>query len=341
MDCREFKRDAFEIVVGAPGDRRKAAFEQHAESCDACRAFAADIQSLRKTLQSGWQQPSASPALRRQVRDALSRTSTAPNATEPTRAAPVAPARQAASRRVSARSHRKSPMIFVPLSLAALIIVAIAAWQFFMPQTAARPVVSVVKHEILYEAMRRHVWCSREEHVFHQDADLSDDQPQTAKTLSQELGLQVRVPEFTSFGYSFVGARRCRVAGIPVAHALYYSAQDRLMVSLFSMYRIHDLGDPGAKGRYYFILGEGSGTTLAWNEGRQTYVLSGQLSRADALAMGESLRGTADVAGIDLDESGSRFLATYRPALAARFPVMLPQTPSAKDGLVVACCAVN
>lgn len=84
------------------------------------------------------------------------------------------------------------------------------------------------------------------------------------------------------------------------------------MLSLFSMYRVHELEDPAhtEDAQVYFSLKKPLCPVLAWNEGVQTYALIGRGEQKDLLAIGQSLRGYEPVADTRL---GMESLACLTP----------------------------
>ncbi len=295
MDCEAFQSRLDEFADGVPGVADDPVRVTHAERCASCRRLVTDITSVRDALRCSLGTDTAPQHLRRLVRSVLAAESERLVSAEPTdrrsTSMPGAP--------VTVRSYlRRNRLVLIPAAAAVAVVLTLAGWYMLSPTPTGPPTFVYVKNPVLQAVQKRHRWCSREEHVFHRDGDLPDDLPGIAATLSKELGLRVLAPDLRSQGFSFVGARRCKVAGVPVAHMLYFAPRDAVTLSLFSMYKVHGLEASEAhhRGHQYFLLSESPDTTLAWFEGRQTYVLCASLSRNALLPIAESLRSGTGVA---------------------------------------------
>lgn len=298
MDCNEFLNRLDEFVDGVAGVADEPARRLHVQSCASCQVHVRTLTAVGDAVRHAWKEVCSPAELRADVRRSL-----ADQASKPT--ADRSPSERRASflseRRIVTRASgrlRRSRLILVTLAVATVVVVSIGTWQIFNPPRPQTPVVVYVKNSVIEDALARHRWCSREEHVFHYDSDLPMELPAIASTLEADLGLEVQAPGLMDWGYSFLGARRCRVAGRPVAHLLYFAPRDKTMLSLFSMYRVHDLRSSSrdTDRLLYFSLHGAGDNVLAWNEGRQTYALISPAPQKSLLAIGEALRASPEVA---------------------------------------------
>ena len=114
--------------------------------------------------------------------------------------------------------------------------------------------------------------------------------------LSAELGLAVKSPNLSSYGFELVGADRCGVRGQRGAHVLYRRPSPPVvMLSVFTLPRLADLqpggGDGTAEEAKYYVTRGDSPRLVAWHDGAQTYTVCADLPEADLLAIAGGIRG--------------------------------------------------
>ena len=320
MNCKQFKERLDEFADGVAGVADDPERVAHANSCPSCRSAMQNIESLTRAVQRIYGSISAPQASRHRLRATLS---SLYQATPPPRTMPDA--QQTSGSGLPARNvgqdkrhqvRRPSRAALVPIA-AAIVLVALALGPLLRPARVEGPIVVYVRDPVLEAARQRHTWCSREEHVFHRDADIPDDEVGIASALESDLGIRVFAPSLRRFGFHLVGAKRCRVSGVPVAHLLYFASRDSIMLSLFSMYRVSSLettADSGVTRRYFGLSAPGP-TTLAWLEGPWTYVACSSLHQHELVGIVESVRIQGGAAGGGPRYSRSALATAPSPAL--------------------------
>jgi len=196
------------------------------------------------------------------------------------------------------RRRRRKLWGVVPLAVAAAI-----AYSLFLRNHVAPPSTQTtgfaqinVTDRVLIAAQKRHVWCATNGLLGHHSPDLPSDLNALGPAMSKMLGLEVLTPDFRAHGFGFVGANRCRVAGVATAHLQYFSAKTNMLLSAFTVVRIAELTADqraGAPPRPYFSCGAAGVNAIAWHAGNQTHIVCAALPPTMLIEMVEDVRSRA------------------------------------------------
>lgn len=286
MDCIGFDKYVIAVADGVPEIRQNREALEHLSRCSRCARRVADITSLKAALARVYSDAKAPEHLKKRIVSLLE--------TE-RRSAGYDPEPRRAGVATGLRSK-----FMAPVAIAAALLVAVLLYRYWPHNESYRGTITVVTGRAVADAREQHRWCVANRGPNHHDASLKRDLNEIARRLSRDLQLTVFAPDLSQHGFVLVGADRCGMLGRRGAHVLYRSKSAEASLSVFTVGLMAALGsgDGGApvkreRNRDYFVsAGEAdkSPSVVAWHDGRQTYVVCGDLAASALLDVVDQVR---------------------------------------------------
>ena len=278
MNCTQFRKYAGAFADGELDIQINLEALEHLNMCPACTQRVDEIASLRSALERTHSNPRASRVLRDQIRNALEAQIQEPEPVE-------FDATMAASGQVGRPRHTSRWL--VPLSMAAVLVAAVSAWQYVPTVDVSSGTMTTLAVRTVADVARIHRDCSRNRRSNHHNSALPENAVQLASELSRQLGFQVIVPDFTPSGFALVGADFCALGGRDTAHVLYaQQAEGGAALSVFSTKHIPELRPAGITvlgNTGVFVREVGELTVAAWHDNGQTYTFCSELAERSLL----------------------------------------------------------
>lgn len=279
MDCRSFRKFVGAFADGELEVSQSLDALEHLNMCPSCTRRVEEVNGLREAMKRIYGEESAPPGLRRDVLFALD-------------AEVDASATIKLDRHPLARWRRSR--LFVPLGIAAGLVLAATMWQFLPTGSSPSPgQITVVAGRAVADVREQHRRCLIEHRYDHHDESLTLYLPEIAKRLSQRLRMKVIAPDLSREGFVLVGADDCGIRGRPGAHVLYRAESNDVALSLFSVARMGDLGaaaNTACAERRCFVSTEDALTVAAWHEGAETYAMCAAVAEETLLGMVDEIR---------------------------------------------------
>lgn len=278
MNCTQFRKYAGAFADGELDIQINLDALEHLNMCPACTQRVDEITSLRSALERTHSNHLVPKKLRDRIRHALDVEIQEPKPAEfdPT---------MAANGKVG-RSRRTSRWL-VPLSMAAALVAAVSAWQYMPNEDVSSGTMTTLAVRTVANAARIHRNCSSNRRSNHHNATLPVNAVQMASQLSRELGFEAIVPDFTSGGFTLVGADFCPLGGRATAHVLYVQqVEGGAALSVFSTRHIPELRPVSLSARGntdVFVREVGELTVAAWHENGKTYTFCSELAEGPLL----------------------------------------------------------
>lgn len=285
MNCTQFRKYAGAFADGELDIQVNLEALEHLNMCPACTQRVDEISSLRSALERTHSNHLVPKELRDRIRYALDGQIQEP---EPAEFDPTMAANGQVGRLL------RTPRRLVPLSMAAVLVAAVFAWQYAANVGVSSGTMTTLAVGTVADAAKIHRHCSRNRRSDHQNAALPVDAVQLAAHLTRELGFEAIVPDFTHSGFTLVGADFCPLGGRDTAHVLYIQrAEGGAALSVFSTKHIpglrpvgvNALGIPGI-----FVRAVGKLTVAAWHNDGQTYTICSELPERPLLRAIDQVR---------------------------------------------------
>jgi anti-sigma factor RsiW len=281
MNCRTFRKFAGAFADGELDTRANAEVLEHLNMCPQCAQRVAEVQQLKATLGGVFQKERVPAGLADRVRTALL---VEAGAAQPRKPVPL--------------RHR----LFVPLSMAAAVLAAVAVWQFWGAGEPPPGSATVIQARFAAETREQHRRCSQLG-LKHHDESLGRDPDGIAAKLTERLRLAVMAPDLEAYGYQLVGADACGILSRTGGHALYRNAEGQWL-SVFSVGVADCAGaslgpSPGCGRKEPFRERQDGLSVVAWSEACAAYVLCGQAGLVDLTNIMAGVRRPAGEEGTE------------------------------------------
>ena len=267
MDCAEFQECVGLYSNGELDENQRRKATDHVKACPECSAWANEIAILKHAVGRAYEDVSAPEGLRRRIQLSLE--------------ADVATSVREQGPAVRRSKVRMRLRLFVPVGLAAAILIAALLWWQWPGRPRHPGRLITVSGKVVDDIREQHRRCVLRRGVNHHDETLPRDLRGIADRLSAELQLAVIAPDYSAQGFELVGADRCGVMGRAGAHVLYHSASD-VALSVFTVVRIAAFSGRATSGdardEYYVSWDEPLGV-VAWHTGPQTHAICANLPR--------------------------------------------------------------
>lgn len=278
MNCTQFRKYAGAFADGELDIQINLEALEHLNMCPACTQRVDEITSLRSALERTHSGHRAPGDLRDGIRQALE--------AQIHDADPVDSDTTVAGSGQVERPRRTSRWL-VPLSMAAVLVAAVSAWQYMPDADVSSGTMTTLAVRTVADAARIHRDCASNRRSNHHHSTLPENAVQLASHLSRRLGFQVIVPDFTPSGFTLVGADFCALGGRDTAHVLYtQQAEGGAALSVFSTKYIPELRPASVTTRGntgVFVREVGELTVAAWHENGQTYTFCSELAERPLL----------------------------------------------------------
>jgi len=279
MNCKQFCKYAGAFADGELDVPFNAEALEHLRMCPRCAGRVAEVTNLKAALKRTLVHESAPPHLRQRVMAALD------DEVGVRGRKPAGPAIRAWRSR-----------LVVVTGVAASLVLASLAWWLLDRREQPTDSLTIVSGRVVADVREQHRLCVSRRGLSHHDPRLPRDLTEIASRLSAELGLAVKSPNLSRYGFELVGADQCGIRGQRGAHVLYRRPSPPVvMLSVFTLPRLADLqpgeGDRTAEEAKYYVTRGDSPRLVAWHEGAQTYTVCADLPEADLLAIAGGIRG--------------------------------------------------
>ncbi|MCP4247417.1 MAG: hypothetical protein GY778_10255 [bacterium] len=288
MNCRSFRKFVGAFTDGELDTQANAEALEHLNMCPDCAARVGGVQHMKQALARMFASETAPAGLTDRIQqllhDAGSTASTS---------IPVSPPQPVSTGRHRSWRHR----ILVPLSMAAAVVTAVGAWQFFDSSEPMPGSTTTIRGRFASATRKLHNHCAGFGPKHH-DPSLGRDPGKIAETLSDRLDVPVIVPDLSRHGYEMLGADRCGIERRRGGHALYRRQRDGRMLSVFTVV-VDDcggipFGTVTRKDKHDFLVDPGETLSAAgWVDGCVAYVLCGEADVDGLLDIAADLRGPA------------------------------------------------
>ena len=278
MDCKQFYKYAGAFADGELDVQLNVEALEHLRMCPRCAGRVAEVTNLKAALKRSVVHESAPPHLRQRVMAALDDE------------VGVQGRKQGGPALAPWRSR-----LVVVTGVAASLVLASVAWRMFDHREQPTDSLTVVSGRVVADVREQHRLCVSRRGLNHHDPRLPRDLKEIASRLSAELGLAVKSPDLSRYGFELVGADRCGIRGQRGAHVLYRrTLRPPVMLSVFTLPRLANYqpgdGDGTEEDATYYVTGGDLPRLVAWHDGAQTYTVCAELPEADLLALAGDIR---------------------------------------------------
>ena len=241
--------------------------------CPVCAARVDEVTTMKGVLQHAYAKVGSSESLRLRIIAALGEASVDPGRTP------------------RSRWFKHLNRLIVPVAMAAGLVFAVIIWPSIDDYRPRPGSITVIAGRVVADVRAQHIECLQGNVGQHHAADLPRDVVGIGRALSRELKLRVLAPDLRSFGFHLAGADRCGLRGHPGAHVLYKALGQDVYVSIFTVGRLPDIVTTSKRGALkFFVSDDGPLAVLGWHSGRQSYLICGDLPKADLQGFADHIR---------------------------------------------------